>query len=107
MIKLTYIQPDGTARMVEASEGQSIMQAALNNLVPGIIGECGGELSCATCHVFVDPAWISKAGPLSDQEADLLETTSEATNECSRLACQIRLSAELDGIMVEVPRTQR
>lgn len=107
MIKLTYIQPDGTARMVEASEGQSIMQAALNNLVPGIIGECGGELSCATCHVFVDPAWISKAGPLSDQEADLLETTSEATSECSRLACQIRLSAELDGIMVEVPRTQR
>jgi 2Fe-2S ferredoxin len=83
------------------------MRTALNELVPGILGDCGGELSCATCHVFVDPDWIDAAGPRSEDEDDLLETTSEEPTDCSRLSCQLKMSAVLDGIVVTIPASQR
>lgn len=105
--KVTFVQPDGNSHVVEAEEGQSVMRAALNGLVRGIVGECGGELSCATCHVFIDREWVSLTGEPEEDELDLLETTSEEPTDCSRLACQVKVSEALDGVVVAVPRTQR
>lgn len=107
MYKVTFVQPDGTPQTVETPEGQTVMRAALNGLVRGVVGECGGELSCATCHVFVDGDWMAKTGEVSEDELDLLDTTSEEPTDCSRLSCQIKLTAELDGLVVEVPASQR
>ncbi|MEU1802725.1 2Fe-2S iron-sulfur cluster-binding protein [Streptomyces sp. NPDC019937] len=106
MARVTYVQPDGSSTTC-AADGRSLMKVAVENLVPGIIGECGGDLSCATCHVFVDEAWFGKLKPRSDDEESLLDVTSEEPTETSRLSCQITLTDDLDGIVVHVPSTQR
>jgi 2Fe-2S ferredoxin len=82
------------------------MQSALNNLVPGITGECGGELSCATCHVFVVPEWFDRLGARSPEEEEMLEVTAAEPTEFSRLSCQIRCTADTDGLVVHVPALQ-
>lgn len=105
--KLTFVHPDGSSQTVEADDGQSVMRAALNGMVRGIVGECGGELSCATCHVFVDGAWMSKTGEVSEDEQDLLDTTSEEPTDCSRLSCQIKMNPSLEGLIVQIPASQR
>lgn len=107
MYKVTFVQPDGASQTVEAYEGQSVMKVALDGLVRGIIGECGGELSCATCHVYVNRDWLLATLERTDDELDMLETTAEEPTECSRLSCQLKMSAPLDGLVVEVPATQR
>ncbi len=107
MIQVKFIDAAGTERVVQAENGESVMQCAINNLVDGIIGECGGGLSCATCHVYVDTAWIDKLDPCGIDEADMLEATSEATTECSRLACQVHCTPALDGLVIHLPKTQR
>jgi ferredoxin, 2Fe-2S len=105
--RIVFINPDGEQREVAAEAGESVMQAALNNLVDGIVGECGGDLSCATCHVFVDPEWFDSLPEVCDEEADMLEATSEEPTKFSRLACQIRCTSGLDGLVVHTPATQR
>lgn len=107
MPRIVFIKPDGERREVEAASGESVMQAALNNLVDGIVGECGGDLSCATCHVFVDPEWYDALSAPSDDEEDMLEATSEEPTKFSRLSCQIKCDDNLDGIVVHLPATQR
>ncbi|WP_217574359.1 2Fe-2S iron-sulfur cluster-binding protein [Streptomyces sp. GbtcB7] len=107
MSRVVFVQPDGTKQEVEATEGNSVMQAATANLVPGIIGECGGELTCATCHVFVDEAWTGALPARVELEEDMLEVTSEEPTDASRLCCQIQLDSSLDGIVVHVPKTQQ
>lgn len=107
MPHVTYVQPDGRRSTKSAAEGSNLMKIATENLVPGIIGECGGDLSCATCHVFVDAEWIERAGSLSADEEAMLDVTSEEPTDASRLCCQIKLTDELDGIVVHVPETQR
>jgi 2Fe-2S ferredoxin len=99
--------PNGARREVEAAVGESVMQAALNSLVDGIVGECGGDLSCATCHVFVDPEWHDALPAASDDEEDMLEATSEEPTKFSRLSCQIKCDGKVDGLVVHVPATQR
>jgi len=106
MSKLVYVLPDGEHRAVEAEDGASVMQASLNNLVPGITGECGGELSCATCHVFVAPEWFDRLGRRSPEEEDMLQVTAAEPTEFSRLSCQIRCAADTDGLVVHVPWVQ-
>lgn len=83
------------------------MQAATAHLVPGIIGECNGELICATCHVYVDPAWSDSLVKMSAEEEDMLDVASEEPTPQSRLSCQIVMTEDLDGLVVRVPRTQR
>jgi 2Fe-2S ferredoxin len=105
--RIVFIKPDGQRREVVAAVGESVMQAALNNLVDGIVGECGGDLSCATCHVFVAPEWYDGLPEVSDDEEDMLEATSEEPTKFSRLSCQIKCHDGLDGLVVHVPATQR
>lgn len=101
MTRITFTTVDGAEHPVDAEDGESLMQLALRNRVPGIIGECGGEMSCGTCHVFVGEPWASQLPPASADERDLLEMTDECRAE-SRLGCQVRACAELDGLRVDV-----
>lgn len=102
MIKVTYIDVEGTARTIEAEEGSDLMDVAVDNLVPGIDGDCGGVAACATCHVHVDPAWLNKLPPMEEEEDAMLELADDR-NESSRLACQIKASPELDGLILHTP----
>ena len=106
MPKVEYVLPSGERRVVEAEDGASVMQTSLNSLVPGIIGECGGELSCATCHVFVAPEWFDRLGGRSPEEEDMLQITAAEPTEFSRLSCQIRCTADTGGLVVHVPEVQ-
>lgn len=105
MAKITFITHDGQEHEVEAENGISVMNAAIDNLVPGIDADCGGECSCATCHVVVMDAWWEKVGPPSDREESMLDLNPER-EERSRLSCQIPVTDELDGLVVNVPEFQ-
>jgi len=105
MIKVTYIDHAGTARIVEAEEGVDLMDVAVDNLIPGIDGDCGGVAACATCHVHVDPAWQDKLPPMDEEEDAMLELADDR-NESSRLACQLKASPELDGLVLHTPLGQ-
>lgn len=105
MAKITYTQPDGSTQVVDAEPGMTVMEAAKKNLVPGIEAECGGACSCATCHVYVDEAWREKVGPPSEMEEDMLDFAFDV-RPSSRLSCQIKVTAELDGLIVAVPEKQ-
>lgn len=106
MPKVSYTLVDGTDRAVDASIGESIMEAAVKHGVPGIVADCGGALACATCHVYVDPAFASAAGEPDSFESDLLEGTASERRDNSRLSCQIEMTDALDGIVVVVPPEQ-
>lgn len=102
MIKVTYIEFNGTERTVQVEEGMSLMEAAVTKLVPGIDGDCGGMCACATCHVHVDPAWIDKL-PAMESLEDAMLNLAEGRDALSRLACQIKAAPDLDGIVVRTP----
>ena len=102
---ITYIEADGNTTAVDVATGDTVMQGAVDNLVEGILAECGGSCACATCHCFVDPAWQHKVGPADGIEQDLLEGVMEA-NDSSRLSCQIVVTDELDGLVVRLPESQ-
>lgn len=106
MVTVTFIESDGSARSVEVSLGTSAMEAALFNNVRGIAAECGGLCSCATCHVLVDPAWVDRLPPAGADELALLDFTAVERTPASRLACQLRLDADLDGLLLHLPATQ-
>jgi len=105
MTTITYIEHDGTEHKVSAEDGISVMENALQNGVPGIDADCGGQCSCATCHVFVDPAWMETVGTRSEMEVSMLDLNPEA-NEYSRLSCQIPVTEVLDGLVVRMPEFQ-
>ena len=102
-MKATWVMPDGTEVTAEVEEGLNLMRAAVENNVDGVIGECGGNLSCATCHVFVDQAWIGKTGEVDDFEDAMLDVAEAERQPNSRLSCQIEMSGALDGIRLIVP----
>ncbi len=102
-MKATWIQPDGSQTTLDVTAGTSLMEAATTRSVSGIIGECGGNLSCATCHVFVDPAWFAKTGEVGGFEGQMLDLAEADREPTSRLSCQIRMTAALDGIVLRVP----
>ena len=105
MIKINYIESDGSRREIEVEEGVNLMDAALDNMVPGIDGDCGGVCACATCHVHIDPAWVDKVGAMDANEDAMLELTDER-NESSRLCCQLKASPQLDGLIMHTPEGQ-
>lgn len=105
MPKLHFVAPDGAERIVDAAVGQTVMEAATGHLVPGIVGECGGSCSCATCHVYIDPPWFDQLGPLDEMEAMMLEGAVEPA-EHSRLCCQIEVADDLDGMVLRIPAGQ-
>ena len=105
MPKITYIEHDGTVHDVDAAVGTTVMNAALDNLVPGIDADCGGECSCATCHVMVAEDWMPKVGQPSEAEESMLDLNPERQSN-SRLSCQIPVTDELDGLVVQLPEFQ-
>ena len=103
--KVTYIEDGGKAHTVEVAEGWSLMEGAVKHLIPGIDADCGGACACATCQVYVAPEWEAKLPPKSDMEETMLDFAPEVRPN-SRLSCQLRVTAELDGIVLSLPRTQ-
>ncbi|MDR2857174.1 MAG: 2Fe-2S iron-sulfur cluster binding domain-containing protein [Novosphingobium sp.] len=107
MPRVIYIEHDGTRHEVDVPVGENVMRGALYNDLPGIVGECGGACSCATCHCYVDAAWADKVlPPISETERELLEGAAAAVRPESRLSCQIAVSPELDGLIVHLPEHQ-
>ena len=105
MAKITFIEHNGTEHVVDAENGNSVMNAAINNLVPGIDADCGGECSCATCHVIVNQDWWEKVGQPGEMEESMLDLNPERQTT-SRLSCQIEVADELDGLTVSLPEFQ-
>lgn len=105
MPKITFIEHDGNTRTVDAETGSTVMETAIHAGVPGIVAECGGACSCATCHVHVDEAWSAQVGPPSPMEEDMLDFAFDV-KPTSRLSCQIKVSDELDGLIVRTPAQQ-
>ena len=105
MPKITYIEHDGTEHAAEVKNGLSVMEGAIRNRVPGIDADCGGACACATCHVYVDEAWQAKTGEASAMEESMLDF-AENVEPNSRLSCQIKVTADLDGLVVRLPESQ-
>ncbi|MFM0394931.1 2Fe-2S iron-sulfur cluster-binding protein [Paraburkholderia phytofirmans] len=105
MPRITFVLRDGSRRDVEAAVGTSLMKAALDNGVTGIEAECGGCLTCATCHAYVDDEWASRIAGPSDDESVMIECAIDVRST-SRLTCQIPLTEQLDGIVVHIPESQ-
>ncbi|HEX4889390.1 MAG TPA: 2Fe-2S iron-sulfur cluster-binding protein [Alphaproteobacteria bacterium] len=107
MPKVTYIEANGAKHDVTVDSGTNCRDAAVDNDIPGIDGDCGGVCACATCHVYVDPAWLGKTGKAvpGEMEAELLQF-AEDFRENSRLACQIKITSDLDGLVLRVPSSQ-
>lgn len=105
MPTVSFTEHDGTHREIEASTGDSVMETAVRNGVPGIVAECGGSLSCATCHVFVDPQDLEKLPEMEEMEDEMLYGTAEDRQENSRLSCQLRLEDDMD-LHVTTPESQ-
>ena len=105
MSKITYIESSGKSHTVDVKNGLTVMEGAIQNDIPGIDADCGGGMSCATCHVYVKENWFDKMPKKEDGEDDMLDMAFEP-NKFSRLSCQIIISDELEGLVVNVPEKQ-
>ena len=105
MAKITYIEFNGTEHVVDVKNGLSVMEGAVKNNIPGIDADCGGACACATCHVYVQDPWREKTGSQSAMEESMLDF-AENVEPNSRLSCQIKVSDELDGLVVRMPQSQ-
>ena len=103
MARVTWVLEDGRRIEAEVADGTNLMNAAAQHNVPGIIGECGGCLSCATCHVYVDEAWLASTGEADSTEDAMLDATDAPRKPESRLSCQILAAPALDGLVLHVP----
>ncbi|CAN7405292.1 2Fe-2S iron-sulfur cluster-binding protein [Phenylobacterium sp. LjRoot219] len=106
MATVTFVEHSGAQHEVVVPNGDSVMQGAMRKMLDGMVAECGGGLACATCHCYVDDAWIARVGPASEMEQQMLDFSSNETRPGSRLSCQIILSDELDGLVVRLPESQ-
>ena len=105
MVKVTFIEFDKTEHSIDAEKDTSLMEVAIQNGVPGIDADCGGACACATCHVYVDQNWVDKTGKAEQMEQDMLDFAFDVTDE-SRLSCQIKITDDLDGLIVQLPSKQ-
>ena len=105
MAKIIYVDHEGTERVVEATNGESVMEAAIKNSIPGIDADCGGACACATCHVYIEDGFMDKVGTPEDMEQSMLDFAENVQGN-SRLSCQISVSDELDGLKVTTPESQ-
>jgi len=107
MPSVTYVSSSGVSQKIDVPVGMSVMQAALNHKVQGILGECGGNCMCATCHVYVDESFLNRIPPAKDNEKFMLSIAAEGPQSNSRLSCQIKMTEELGGIVVRLPGKQK
>lgn len=105
MPKIKYVEHNGKEHEIEVATGWTVMEGAVKNLVPGIDADCGGACACATCHVYVDQAWLAKLEPKADMEETMLDFAQDLEPN-SRLSCQIKVTPELDGLVVRMPKSQ-
>ena len=105
MAKITYIEHNGTNHTVDVQNGLTVMEGAVQNNIPGIDADCGGSMACATCHVYVKEDWLDKINKKSEGEDDMLDQAYEPKKN-SRLSCQIIVSDDLDGLIVDMPEKQ-
>ena len=105
MPKITYIQHNGKSHTLYVAKGLSVMEGAIQNNIPGIDADCGGGMACATCHVYVKEEWFNKIPKKEDGEEDMIDMAYEP-NKFSRLSCQLTVSNELDGLVVQLPEKQ-
>ena len=101
MTKIVFIDYEGGETVVDATNGESVMEAAINNNIEGIVAECGGACACATCHSYIDEAWLDRIPPMDDMEDSMLDAAYERQDN-SRLTCQIEVNDGLDGLVVHV-----
>jgi 2Fe-2S ferredoxin len=106
MPAITFIHPDGRSDRIETSDGESAMQAATRHGLDGILAECGGNAMCATCHVYVDDDWLARLPAIGDDEDALLDGTACDRLPSSRLSCQIKVTPELDRLVLRLPERQ-
>lgn len=106
MAHITYVEACGQSTTVNLPDGWNLMQGAITNGIEGILGECGGSCACATCHCYVDEARLGDLPPASDTELDMLETVAAERKPNSRLACQLKASPALEGLVLTLPATQ-
>ena len=105
MTKIKYIEHNGKEHEIEVANGLSVMEGAVQNNIPGIDADCGGGMACATCHVYVKEEWFDKLPKKEDGEEDMIDMAYEP-NKFSRLSCQLTVSEELDGLIVQLPEKQ-
>lgn len=105
MPKITYVDNTGSERTVDAVIGDTVMETALSNDIPGIDADCGGACACATCHVYISEVWLDQIGKAEDLELDMLSIVEDA-RDSSRLSCQIEVSEDIDGLVVTTPENQ-
>jgi 2Fe-2S ferredoxin len=103
---LTFVQPDGSRRTIQAQSGYSVMEAARRNDIHGIRAECGGECACSTCHCYVDSAWVNRVPAPKEDEAGLIEFAWQPREGSSRLTCQLLVTDSLDGLVLHLPERQ-
>jgi ferredoxin, 2Fe-2S len=106
MPSITYVHPDGSRRVLDVPVGTSVMRGAILNGVDGIVAECGGEMMCATCHVYVEEGQLPLTPAQSDDEKAMLEFTASERKPNSRLSCQLVVTPEMDGLVVYLPESQ-
>lgn len=106
MSKVTYRGCDGSEVSVSVDTPMSIMQAAVTHNIPGIVGECGGNAMCATCHVYVRKEFLDLLPEMEEDEDEMLDGATAARTDRSRLSCQLTLDDSLDGIVVDLPESQ-
>jgi ferredoxin, 2Fe-2S len=105
MVKIKFVDANGVVRTIDAKPGQSVMESAVKNNVPGIVADCGGSCACATCRVYVDDAWQTALGPPTDMEQSMIEYCEDPTPNV-RLSCQLKVTQELEGLVVRTPESQ-
>lgn len=106
MVKITFVEFDGTAKTVDVAPGLSVMEGGRDAGVKGIEADCGGACACSTCHVYVDPAWVDRLPPREAMEQDMLDFAWQPDPVRSRLTCQLRVTPELEGLVVYLPEKQ-
>jgi len=106
MAKITYIEHNGTKHDVDVAAGLTVMEGARDNNIPGIEADCGGACACSTCHVYVDAAWVEKLPKMDGMEEDMLDFAFEPKPGQSRLTCQLKVTDDLDGLVVQMPERQ-
>ncbi|NDR59373.1 2Fe-2S iron-sulfur cluster-binding protein [Aliiruegeria sabulilitoris] len=106
MPKITYVEHSGKEHVVDVATGLTVMEGARDNGVPGIDADCGGACACSTCHAYIDPAWAEKLPAVESMEEDMLDFAYETKPGLSRLTCQIKVTDDLDGLVVQLPEKQ-
>ena len=106
MVKVTYIEFNGTEHVIDVAQGLTVMEGARDNNIPGIEADCGGACACSTCHVYIDSSWVDRLPPKDDMEEDMLDFAYDPNPITSRLTCQLEVTDDFDGLVVRMPEKQ-